>query len=72
MKEEQNASSSANYDVEIFHASFAHTAILKGNAEDSSLFNNIREGSNYETVLIIYFREKNFFFYISVYDIRSL
>lgn len=30
MKEEQNASSSANYDVEIFHASAAHTAILKG------------------------------------------
>ncbi|KAI4456250.1 sarcoma antigen ny-sar-95-related [Holotrichia oblita] len=32
MKEEQNASSSANYDVEIFHARDAHTAILKGNA----------------------------------------
>lgn len=30
MKEEQNASSSANYDVEIFHASAAHLAILKG------------------------------------------
>lgn len=30
MKEEQNASSSANYDVEIFHSSAAHTAILKG------------------------------------------
>lgn len=30
MKEEQNASSSANYDVEIFHSSSAHTAILKG------------------------------------------
>lgn len=31
MKEEQNASSSANYDVEIFHASAAHSAIMKGN-----------------------------------------
>lgn len=30
MKEEQNASSSANYDVEIFHSSAAHSAILKG------------------------------------------
>ena len=30
MKEEQNASSSANYDVEIFHASAAHSSILKG------------------------------------------
>lgn len=30
MKEEQNASSSANYDVEIYHSSTAHSAILKG------------------------------------------
>lgn len=30
MKEEQNASSSANYDVEIFHAAAAHEPILKG------------------------------------------
>lgn len=30
MKEEQNASSSANYDVEIFHRSEAHASILKG------------------------------------------
>lgn len=30
MKEEQNASSSANYDVEIFHSSAAHSTILKG------------------------------------------
>lgn len=30
MKEEQNASSSANYDVEIFHSAAAHTSILKG------------------------------------------
>lgn len=30
MKEEQNASSSANYDVEIFHSNAAHVSILKG------------------------------------------
>jgi hypothetical protein len=30
MKEKQNASLSANYDVEIFHAAAAHTSILKG------------------------------------------
>lgn len=29
MKEEQNASSSANYDVEIFHSVAAHADILK-------------------------------------------
>ena len=29
MKEEQNASSSANYDVEIFHPVAAHADILK-------------------------------------------
>ncbi|GLV34715.1 asunder [Carabus blaptoides fortunei] len=52
MKEEQNASSSANYDVEIYHASHAHTAILKGNADDSALIKNIREGSEYETVTL--------------------
>ena len=27
MKEEQNASSSANYDVELFHVGDAHTAL---------------------------------------------
>lgn len=37
MKEEQNASSSANYDVEIFHSSYAHTALLKG-LNDFKLF----------------------------------
>lgn len=30
MKEEQNASSSANYDVEIFHSLNAHSSILNG------------------------------------------
>jgi hypothetical protein len=30
MKEEQNASSSANYDVEIVHPAASHTSILGG------------------------------------------
>jgi hypothetical protein len=30
MKEEQNASSSANYDVEMFHAAKAHDTLIKG------------------------------------------
>jgi len=42
MKEEQNASSSANYDVEIFHSSAAHTAILKGFYHSNFCFNNLQ------------------------------
>ncbi|GAB0094861.1 Protein asunder [Sergentomyia squamirostris] len=49
MKEEQNASSSANYDVEIFHSSIAHTAIL-GN--ELVLPKSTKEGANYETVTL--------------------
>ncbi|CAG9863115.1 unnamed protein product [Phyllotreta striolata] len=52
MKEEQNASSSANYDVEIFHASSAHTAILKGNASDSAAIRTIKDGMEYETTTL--------------------
>ncbi|KAK7791139.1 hypothetical protein R5R35_008573 [Gryllus longicercus] len=52
MKEEQNASSSANYDVEIFHSSAAHTSILRGNAADSALIRTQREGADYETVTL--------------------
>lgn len=52
MKEEQNASSSANYDVEIFHARDAHTAILKGNASDSAAIKTVKEGFEYETVTL--------------------
>ncbi|KAJ8971268.1 hypothetical protein NQ314_000789 [Rhamnusium bicolor] len=52
MKEEQNASSSANYDVEIFHASSAHTAILKGNASDSAAIRTIKDGLEYETTTL--------------------
>ncbi|XP_046750559.1 integrator complex subunit 13 [Diprion similis] len=55
MKEEQNASSSANYDVEIFHASAAHAAIMKGNPQESVLiktFMKLDEVSEYETVTL--------------------
>ncbi|XP_056640093.1 protein asunder isoform X1 [Diorhabda sublineata] len=52
MKEEQNASSSANYDVEIFHASSAHTAILKGNASDSAAIRTVKDGMEYETTTL--------------------
>lgn len=52
MKEEQNASSSANYDVEIYHSSDAHTAILKGNALDSSAIRTVKDGLEYETVTL--------------------
>ncbi|XP_039289924.1 integrator complex subunit 13 [Nilaparvata lugens] len=49
MKEEQNASSSANYDVEIFHPSQAHTALLKGHSADVGM---IKEGTDYESVTL--------------------
>lgn len=49
MKEEQNASSSANYDVEIFHSSNAHSVIL---GTELLLPTSIKEGSKYETVTL--------------------
>ncbi|XP_023306840.2 protein asunder [Lucilia cuprina] len=49
MKEEQNANSSANYDVEILHARNAHTAIC-GN--EALLPTSIKEGAEYETVTL--------------------
>uniref|UniRef100_A0A1B6E3M0 Protein asunder n=1 Tax=Clastoptera arizonana TaxID=38151 RepID=A0A1B6E3M0_9HEMI len=52
MKEEQNASSSANYDVEIFHSSLSHSALLKGNATDTTMVKTIKEGAEYETVTL--------------------
>lgn len=52
MKEEQNASSSANYDVEIYHESTAHLAILKGNAADSAIIKTFKENNEYETVTL--------------------
>ncbi|KAJ1527268.1 hypothetical protein ONE63_008791 [Megalurothrips usitatus] len=52
MKEEQNASSSANYDVEIFHLAEAHSSILKGSAQDTALVRTLREGCEYDTVTL--------------------
>lgn len=49
MKEEQNASSSANYDVEIFHSRNAHS-IICGN--DQELPTSIKDGAKYETVTL--------------------
>lgn len=51
MKEEQNASSSANYDVEIFHARHAH-AVLQGSSELAALPVSRKEGHHYETVTL--------------------
>lgn len=50
MKEEQNASSSANYDVEIYHASTAHTTILNANVADAKAVVAKKEGADYETI----------------------
>lgn len=50
MKEEQNASSSANYDVEIYHAATAHTAILNANVADAKAVVAKKEEADYETI----------------------
>lgn len=49
MKEEQNASSSANYDVEIFHGKRAHTVFL---GTELVLPRSIKDGAEYETVTL--------------------
>lgn len=49
MKEEQNASSSANYDVEIFHSRNAHSVIL---GSELVLPKSTKEGAEYETVTL--------------------
>lgn len=49
MKEEQKASSSANYDVEIFHSRSAHSVIL---GRELVLPKSIKEGTEYETVTL--------------------
>lgn len=49
MKEEQNASSSANYDVEIFHAKKAHTVIA---GFEQILPTSLKQGFEYETVTL--------------------
>lgn len=49
MKEEQNASCSANYDVEIFHGSRAHSILL---SSELMLPRSLKEGVDYETVTL--------------------
>lgn len=52
MKEEQNASSSANYDVEIFHHANAHTDLYKASVTDPLLIKARKEGADYDTVTL--------------------
>lgn len=60
MKEEQNASSSANYNVELFHAVDAHTALLKGNlAQELGQISAPKEGACYETVTLKWCTPRN-------------
>lgn len=49
MKEEQNSSSSANYDVEIFHEARTHSIFL---GSELVLPRSIKEGFEYETVTL--------------------
>lgn len=49
MKEEQNASSSANYDVELFHKAEVHEKLLHHGSE---LVQAMKEGSDYKTVTL--------------------
>lgn len=49
MKEEQNSSSSANYDVEIFHEARSHSVFL---GTELVLPRSIKEGFEYETVTL--------------------
>lgn len=49
MKEEQNASSSANYDVEIFHGKRAHSVFL---GTELVLPRSLKDGAEYETVTL--------------------
>ncbi|XP_054160697.1 integrator complex subunit 13-like [Oppia nitens] len=51
MKEEQNASSSANYDVEIVHSTEAHTdSFRSGLISDGICNKTYREGFTYDTI----------------------
>lgn len=49
MKEEQNSSSSANYDVEIFHERRSHSVFL---GSELVLPTSLKEGANYDTVTL--------------------
>lgn len=50
MKEEQNASSSANYDVEIVHSSDAHLDLIRNALVNDQNLKTFKEDVNYETV----------------------
>ena len=52
MKEEQNASSSANYDVEIVHSSAAHTDSFRTGSmtAEGVCVKQLREGFSYDTI----------------------
>lgn len=50
MKEEQNSSSSANYDVEIVHSNEAHLDLIKNNLTSADLFKTTRDDVDYDTV----------------------
>ncbi|CAG2173838.1 unnamed protein product [Oppiella nova] len=54
MKEEQNASSSANYDVEIVHSSEAHTDSFKTGliSTEGVCVKTFREGFSYDTITL--------------------
>ncbi len=56
MKEEQNAASSANYDVELFHAASAHTRLLDGSSGfdtgSGGLAQTVKEGCEYKTITL--------------------
>ena len=52
MKEEQNANSSANYDVEIFHLSSTHNRM---DYDDITQIRTRKPGSQYDSVILFYF-----------------
>uniref|UniRef100_A0A023F199 Protein asunder n=1 Tax=Triatoma infestans TaxID=30076 RepID=A0A023F199_TRIIF len=52
MKEEQNASSSANYDVEIYHPAEAHDALFRGCGVDIMSLMTTKEGFDYSTITL--------------------
>jgi hypothetical protein len=49
MKEEQNASTSANYDVELFHKANTHTRLV---GDGSELVQTVKEGCEYKTITL--------------------
>jgi len=49
MKEEQNASSSANYDVELFHSAESHDKLVK---DDADMALALKDGCEYQTATL--------------------